>query len=153
MKISNKGIEFIHQFEQLRLKAYKPFKSEKYFTIGWGHYSSDVKENMIITKEQAEELWLKDAATAEYEVNRAIRLYNLELNQNQFDALVSFVFNIGSDNFRNSSVLKDLRNRKDKETVSQKFLYFCKRRTESGALVFCQVLYERRKKEVELFLS
>lgn len=153
MKISCKGIAFIHQFEQLRLKAYKPFKSEKYFTIGWGHYSPDVKENMVITKEQAEELWLKDAAVAETEVNRAIRLYNLELNQNQYDALVSFVFNIGIDNFRNSSVLRDLRNKKEKEIVSQKFLYFCKRRNEFGALVFCQGLYNRRLKESELFCS
>lgn len=153
MKISCKGIDFIHQFELLRLKAYKPFKSEKYFTIGWGHYSPDVKENMVITKEQAEELWLKDVAAAENEVNRAIRLYNLELNQNQYDALISLVFNIGSDNFRKSSVLKDLRNRKDKETVSQKFLYFCKRRNESGVLVFCQGLYNRRLKESELFCS
>lgn len=153
MKISNKGTEFIHQFEQLRLKAYKPFKSEKYFTIGWGHYSSDVKENMIITKEQADELWLKDAATAEYEVNRAIRLYNLELNQNQFDALVSFVFNIGIGNFRNSSVLKDLKNRKSKEETAPKFLYFCKRRNEFGALVFCQGLYDRRQEEARLFCS
>ena len=49
MKTSSKGIDFIKSFETLRLKAYKAVKSEKYYTIGYGHYGPDVEPGMEIT--------------------------------------------------------------------------------------------------------
>lgn len=99
MKTSAKGIALIKRFEQLRLKAYKC--TAGVWTIGWGH-TSGVKEGDTCTAAQAEE-WLKqDIADAEDAVN----WQGLKLNQNQFDALVSFVFNAGEPHFRKSTLLK-----------------------------------------------
>ncbi len=81
-------------FEGLRLKAYKPISTEKYYTIGYGHYGSDVKKDMVIDKNKAIELLKKDCKKFENNVNKYQPRYNF--NQNQYDALVSFAYNIGS---------------------------------------------------------
>ena len=60
MKTSNKGINLIKSFEGLRLRAYKPVSTEKYYTIGYGHYGADVTANMVITETQAIEYLKKD---------------------------------------------------------------------------------------------
>lgn len=96
MKISQKGLNLIKNFEGCRLKAYKPVALEKYWTIGWGHYGPDVKEGMTITQERADELLVLDVVAYENEVNKTCKY--LKLNQNQFDALVSFTFNCGAGN-------------------------------------------------------
>ena len=88
MKISKNGIELIKCFESFSSKACKCLASEKYYTIGYGHYGADVKENQTITKEQAEDLLQKDLEKFEQKVNKYNNVYNF--NQNQFDALVSF---------------------------------------------------------------
>lgn len=82
----------IKKFEGLRLKAYKPMAHEEKFTIGYGHYG--VEEGVEITKERADELLLKDIVKYENQVNKYQSIYNF--NQNQFDALVSFAFNLGT---------------------------------------------------------
>ena len=94
MKTSNNGINLIKKYEGCRLTAYKAVSTEKYYTIGYGHYGSDVKKGMTITQQEANELLLKDVAKFEKYVNAK----NLNLNQNQFDALVSFTFNCGNGN-------------------------------------------------------
>ena len=53
MKSSDLLIRKIKEFEGLSLKAYKPVKTERYYTIGYGHYGSDVKANQVITEKQA----------------------------------------------------------------------------------------------------
>ena len=53
LKLSDKGLQLIKQFEGCRLKAYKCIITEKYYTIGYGHYGADVKKDMTITMEQA----------------------------------------------------------------------------------------------------
>ena len=93
MKISEKGLELIKTFEGLRLSAYKALSTEKYYTIGYGHYGSDVSKDMVITELQAEELLKKDVEKFEDKVNK---YSNYNFNQNQFDALVSFAYNIGN---------------------------------------------------------
>ena len=95
-RISPNGLALIKTFEGLRLKAYKPVKTEKWFTIGYGHYSADVSEGMVITPLQAEQILLRDVARFEREVNNYDPIYRW--TQNEFDALVSFAFNIGSIN-------------------------------------------------------
>ena len=95
-RISPNGLSLIKSFEALRLKAYKPVKTEKWFTIGYGHYSADVSEGMVITPLQAEQILLRDVARFEREVNKYDPIYRW--TQNEFDALVSFAFNIGSIN-------------------------------------------------------
>ena len=138
MKISKNGIELIKCFESFSPKACKCLATEKYYTIGYGHYGADVKENQTITKEQAEELLQKDLEKFEQKVNKYNNVYNF--NQNQFDSLVSFCYNVG-----NIDQLTAKGTRTIKE-ISEKILAYNK----SGGKVI-NGLTNRRKKEKELF--
>lgn len=91
MKISTKGLSFIKQFEGCRLTAYRD--SAGILTIGYGH-TRGVHDGQIISQEQADAYLRQDCACAEKNVNSFDNIYHW--NQNQFDALVSFAFNIGS---------------------------------------------------------
>ena len=93
MKISENGLKLIEQFEGLRLTAYKASRRDKYYTIGYGHYGADVTLGMTITKAGAEAYLRQDVAEAESAVNKYA---GYGWNQNQFDALVSFAYNVGS---------------------------------------------------------
>ena len=101
---SNEGIAMIKESEGLRLTAYKAVSTEKYYTIGYGHYGADVTEDMVITEEKAEELLRQDLLIAENAVNLAMNDATEILTQHQFDALVSFVFNVGTGNFATSTI-------------------------------------------------
>jgi GH24 family phage-related lysozyme (muramidase) len=91
------GIKLIKSFEGCRLKAYKPVSTERYWTIGWGHYGPDVTEGMTITKIQADNILVTDLAKYESYVNSVAYVpVTAQLNQNQFDALVSFCYNCGN---------------------------------------------------------
>ena len=94
MKVSQKGLNIIKKYEGCRLIAYKATASEKYYTIGYGHYGSDVFKGMRITQAQADAYLVKDVATAEKAVNK----YNYPYTQDMFDALVSFTYNCGAGN-------------------------------------------------------
>lgn len=91
MKISQTGLELIKRFEGCRLVAYKD--SGGTLTIGYGH-TKGVTAGQTITQAQADAFLVEDCASAEAAVNKYMSKYNF--NQNQFDALVSFAFNIGS---------------------------------------------------------
>ena len=91
MKISNKGLELIKRFEGCRLVAYQD--SGGVWTIGYGH-TKGVKKGQTITQAQADAFLVEDCGKAEAAVNKYYDRYHF--NQNQFDALVSFAFNIGS---------------------------------------------------------
>ncbi len=96
--ISEKGLDLIKSFEGCRLKAY--LCPAKVWTIGWGHtgfvkfYNKNVCEGMTITLSQADELLKNDCQKYVNHVNTYMKKYSF--NQNQFDALVSFAFNIGN---------------------------------------------------------
>lgn len=96
MKTSSKGMELIKKHEGLRLRAYQC--PAKVWTIGYGH-TATAKEGLVITLAEAEELLRADVEWAEKEVLRM----KVPLNQNQFDALVSLIFNIGVGAFRRST--------------------------------------------------
>jgi len=98
MELSLNGINLIKKYEGCRLTAYKPVANEKYWTIGWGHYGEDVTKDMKITQEQADEMLREDLKHYENYVN--INCSHLDLNQNQFDALVSFIYNCGLGNLQ-----------------------------------------------------
>lgn len=98
LSISNNGLDLIKKFEGCRLTAYKAVSTEKYWTIGWGHYGQDVKQGQTITQAQADDYLRSDCSGAEKAVNSYMNKYNW--NQNQFDALVSFTFNCGSGNLK-----------------------------------------------------
>ena len=96
-KLGSDGLNLIKNFEGCRLTAYKPVSTEKYWTIGWGHYGADVTQGMRITQERADELLLQDVASSVAAVNNPLYCpLTASLNQNQFDALVSFTFNCGA---------------------------------------------------------
>ena len=137
MNISEYGKEFIKSFEGLRLKAYKCIESEKYYTIGYGHYGKDVTKDMTITKEQADQLFDNDIKKYVDGVNNA-KLGFLP-NQNQFDALVSFAYNLGV------GILEDFKGMSSKEVSKEMLLY-----VNSGGILL-EGLVRRRKAEVELF--
>lgn len=99
---SNTGLSLIKDHEGLRLVAYKD--PVGVLTIGYGHTSS-VTPGMFITVEQAHTLLLEDVQEAERCVNRNVKV---PLYQSQFDALVSFVFNLGCGRFRSSTLLARL---------------------------------------------
>lgn len=114
MKTSDNGIEFIKKHEGLRLKAYLCPSGKP--TIGYGH-TKGVKLGDVITEEEAEQLLREDLIVVENEINR----HNLNLNQNQFDALVSFVYNVGIGNFRSSTLLKKIKANPNDESIANEF--------------------------------
>lgn len=102
MKVSNNGINLVKRFEGLELKAYRD--SVGILTIGYGHTHA-VKSGDIITGKQADAFLREDLQVAELTVNTNVKV---KLTQGQFDALVSFVFNLGSGNFVKSTLIKKL---------------------------------------------
>ena len=91
MKASVQALSIIKNFEGLQLKSYKPVQSEKKYTIGYGHYG--VKSGLTISIKEAEDFLLLDVKQAEKHVNKYDKIYHF--TQNQYDALVSFAFNLG----------------------------------------------------------
>lgn len=116
MTISQQGIDLIKAFEGLQLKAYRPVPTEKYFTIGYGHYGPDVLEGMKISETKAEKLLAEDIVKFEKKINDV----RVNFRQNQFDALVSWVYNLGTGNF-NSSTMRQyiIGDREDEEITDQ----------------------------------
>lgn len=90
------GINFIKGYETYRKHPYKAVSTEQYYTWGWGHYGADVPSDTSasISRAEADALFVKDLAKFEANVNKYQISYGW--NQNQFDALVSFAYNIGS---------------------------------------------------------
>ena len=102
MKTSLEGINLIKHFEGCELEAYKC--PAGVWTIGYGHIKG-VQEGDVITEQQADDMLVEELE--EYE-NYIHNLVNCPLNQNQFDALVSWVYNLGSSNLQASTLLKVL---------------------------------------------
>ena len=100
MNIGDRGLALIKSFEGLRLEAY--LDSVGVPTIGYGH-TKDVQMGDTCTEEQADEWLREDCADAEECVNSAV---SVPLTQNEFDALVSFVFNLGCGALRRSTLLR-----------------------------------------------
>lgn len=100
MHISQKGIDLIKSSEGLRLEAYQD--SVGVWTIGYGT-TRGVKAGMKISMAQAEEYLKADVARFEPELAALVKV---PLNQNQWDALMSFVYNLGSANLSSSTLLK-----------------------------------------------
>lgn len=91
--ISDNGLHFTAAWEQFRGTAYRATSAEKYLTIGYGHYGSDVKEGQKITEGQALILLNRDMAAA---VKAVDAVAHPSLTQAQFDAVVDLVFNAGA---------------------------------------------------------
>ena len=140
MKISENGIALIISFEGFCPKAYKCVSTEKYYTIGYGHYGKDIKATDTITKEKATELLKSDLARFEKKVMKYDSVYHY--NQNELDALVSFAYNVGSiDGLTKNGT-------RTKAEISKCWTLY----TKSGGRVLAG-LVKRRDKEKKLFLT
>lgn len=140
MRISEEGLSFIKKWEGFREIPFKNSEKEKYYSIGFGHYGSDVKEDSKISAEEAEILLRNDIHKFEGRVSKYNNDYNF--TQNQFDALVSFCYQVGDiDRLTNYG-------RKDKKDIANAMQLYCK---------FCgsinKDLLRRRKAERALFLE
>lgn len=140
MKTSEKGIELIINFEGFSKRACKCVPTEKYYTIGYGHYGKDVASDDTITKKAAIELLKKDLASFEKKVDKYNNVYHFL--QNEFDALVSFCYNVG--NIDKLTV----NGRRTKDEIAEAMLRY----THSGGKEL-RGLVRRRTMERELFLS
>jgi lysozyme len=142
MKTGNQGIKLIQFYESLRLQAYRD--PIGIWTIGYGHTGPEVIEGLQITEAQADEILRKDLEEFEGYVNDYVKV---PLSQNQFDALVSFTFNLGPANLKRSTLLK-LLNQKKYAEASKEFIKWDKAagKTLAG-------LTKRRQAESSLFLS
>lgn len=103
LTINEAGKDIIKFYESLRLKTYLDSGGVK--TIGWGHTGPEVKLGMVISKEQAIEIFDKDISKFQEGVKKLI-LSKATTSQNQFSAMVSLAFNIGLGAFAKSSVLR-----------------------------------------------
>lgn len=102
MKLGARGEALIKGFETLAYTAYRKFPGEPW-TCGWGHTGDDVIEGTTCDDAQAEAWFLKDTGAA---VNANIRELDVMVNQNQFDALVSFAYNVGIGAESHSTLLR-----------------------------------------------
>lgn len=142
MKISKTGIDLIKKWEGGPWLEAKRFGKEKYLSIGYGHYGPDVRIGQKITKTQAEALLMKDISGAEKKVNDLNTKYGYKFNQNEYDALVSFCYNIGN-------VMQLSKNgTRTKKQIAEKMPEYC---YSCGKKL--QGLVNRRKDEQKLFLK
>lgn len=138
MKTSQTGVDLIKSFEGCRLLAYKCLPTEKYFTIGYGHYGADVRFGQRITQIEAEAMLKTDLVKYEQRVAQYDHIYHF--NQNEFDALVSFCYNVGSINQLTANGTRT------RDQIREAMPKYCK----AGGNVL-KGLVRRRAAELELF--
>jgi lysozyme len=148
MKSSDNGIRLIQEFEGLRLTSY--LCSAGVPTIGYGatfyQDGSKVKIGQTITNTQANQL-LKDHLK-EFEGSVIGLLNTTKVNQNQFDALVSFCFNLGAANLAKSQLLRFVKANPNDPKIAAEFAKW----NRAGGEV-SRGLVRRRKKEAELYFT
>lgn len=142
LRASNLLIQKLKEFEGLRLVAYKPTKAERWYTIGYGHSAGDVRAGMRINEEKAEELLRRDLFFVEKFVNGIPKVKT----QGQFDALVSFAYNVGVGKLKASTLLKKIMHDAPTAEIQKEFL----RWTTSGGKRLAG-LVKRRRWEAESY--
>jgi len=147
-KISNKGLDIIKKYEGFSSKPY--LCPAKVPTIGYGstYYEDGSKVKLTdspITQERATELL--EALLVSFE--RAVDSYCIDtINQNQFDALVSFAYNVGVGNLKSSTLLKKVNVNPNNPTIKDEFLKW----TKSGSKTLGGLI-KRRTEEAQLYFS
>lgn len=152
MKVSDEGVELIQQFEGCRLKAY--LDSVGIPTIGYGTimYPSGqrVKMGEKITQEDAMTYLKYEVSLKSKSVNAFVS--NVVLNQNQFDALVSFAYNVGIGGLQKSTLLKKVIKNPNDPSIRNEFLKWDKGRV-NGKLTTLAGLTKRRQREADLYFK
>ena len=150
MRTSESGKEFIKHFEGCKLEAYQC--SGGVWTIGYGN-TRNVQEGDKITNKEADALLITDIEMVEHHVDR---LVNVHLLRNQWDAIVSWCFNLGCGNLRASTMLRVI-NAGDIDEVSEQIVRWDKaggkvvagltRRRKAEAQLFDDAVYDHKPKE------
>ena len=143
MRISQKGLDLIKEFEGLSLKPYKCVAGV--WTIGYGHTKGVSENTSAITEQQAEQLLRDDIRYFERLVNDK-NYVPQRLNQNQFDALVSFAFNLGGGNLKELCTANYKPGKKTVTHIANEITLYNKVNKK-----YCQGLANRREKEKLLF--
>lgn len=147
MNLDAKGREFLHNEEGLRLTAYKDQIGK--WTIAFGNTymldGSPVKEGDELTMAQANQLFAVKIKEYEATVTKGVKV---ALTQNQFNALVSLCYNIGTGAFSNSTLLKKVNAKAPAEDIEAQFNLWKK-----GGGKVLPVLVARRKREFKLYQS
>jgi lysozyme len=145
LQVGKEGLELIKSFEGCRLEAYPdPGTGGAPWTIGWGT-TAGVTPGMRITQQEADDLLAEDVGKAAGVVTRLVKV---PLNQNQFDALTSFVYNCGAGNFQQSTLLR-LLNEGAGEAAADEFPKW----VHGGNGATLPGLVRRRAAERSLFLT
>jgi lysozyme len=144
-QVSRAGVVLIKRFEGLRPKAAQ--LEDGRFTLGYGH-TKTARGGAAITEADAEALLLYDLIEVAHAVNEWTYV---PLNQNEFDALVSFAFNIGLENFRHSTTLRRLNEGRPLEAAMAMELW--RRADVDGERIVVDALVRRRAFEKALFLK
>ena len=147
MKLDTNGVNFLTELEGLKLNAYKC--SAGVWTIGIGNTfyenGSKVKEGDVISKEQAYHLFYMVATKFEKVINENLKV---KINQNQFNSLFCFVYNIGQTGFKNSTLLRLVNINPNDGNIAKQFLRWNKiAGKESNRLT------NRRIKESSLYFT
>ena len=145
-KVTDAGKQIIKDSEGLRLTAYLCPAGK--WTIGWGHTGPDVYSGLTIDMPTAENLLTRDLASSEAAVTR---LVTVPINDNQYSALVSFVYNFGTNALAISTLLRMI-NSRDFKGASGQFALWNKAHV-NGEFVVLNGLITRRKRERDLFLT
>lgn len=147
MTLSENGIQFLETFEGFSPVAYKDVAG--YLTIGYGTLIDTADEQYLltatITREQAEELLRKDVAYVESQINLMVKQ---PINQNQYNSLVSFAYNLGATALRYSTLMKKLNINPNDPTIRAEFNKW----VYAGGVVV-QGLVNRRQKEADLYFT
>jgi lysozyme len=145
MKPSKRCIDLVKKFEGLKLKSYQC--QAKVWTIGYGstrwYDETPVREGQEISIEMAEKLLMND-------LQKFANHINLNVSQNQFDALVSFCYNLGLGNFNNSTLKKKVIVNPEDESIKDEFLKWGKAKI-NGVLKELPGLMKRRLSESNLY--
>lgn len=142
MLLGAKGTALIEGFEKLALTAYLGQEGKP--TLGWGHTGPDVHMGMTCTREQADAWFVEDTHRAVVAVNASLRV---TVNQNQFDALVAFTFNVGVGAEAHSTLLALV----NAGAIAGAALQFARWNHVNG--VVSEGLTRRRQAEHDLFLE
>jgi GH24 family phage-related lysozyme (muramidase) len=143
VKISEAGLSLIKSFEGCVLTAY--LDAVGIWTVGYGHTGPSVHRGLTITQKLAEDILAQDVRRFELGVLNNVKV---NLNQNEFDALVSFSFNVGVNALKNSTLLRLLNYGADRSIVAAEFL-----RWNKGGDKVLEGLTRRRQAEKALFLQ
>jgi len=148
MKTSEAGKRMIAELEGIELKAYK-VNGKGNWTIAVGNETyldgSPVKEGDTVTMEEAMELFEKSLPSREKAVNVGI---NSEINQNQFDSLVSLVYNIGIAAFNGSTIRRKININPNDPSIRKEFARWNR---SAGEVV--EGLISRRKREADNYFA